>query len=104
MANKKRESVLVEALRISSGDRRKHYGHPTPNHQRIAALWNGYWEARSILKSGKRRKRTLKIKPVDVVEMMLLLKAAREMNRSQRDNWTDRAGYARVGAIITGHE
>ena len=44
------------------------------------------------------------IEPVDVVHMMILLKIARELHTSKRDNWTDIGGYARCGARIMQHE
>jgi len=97
--NSPSEGILEEALRISSTSRRESYGHPLPNHQRIAALWNGYLQSKGV-----GAVTDLTLEPADVVMMMILVKMAREMNTTTRDNFTDIAGYARVGAIIKGHE
>jgi hypothetical protein len=98
------ESILEEALRISGGARQENYGHPLANHIRIAELWNGYLRARHTNADGARVRTPLALEPVDVVHMMILLKVARELHTSKRDNWTDMAGYARCGARIGRHE
>ena len=98
------ESILTEALRVTGGDRQENYGHPLANHQRIADLWNGYLMAKQVNPDGTRVTTQLSIMPTDVVSMMILLKVARELHTSKRDNFTDLAGYARCGAQIQGHE
>ena len=98
------ESILTEALRVTGGDRNENYGHPIANHQRIADLWNGYFAARAVDVAGVRQPTQAQLEPADVVNLMILLKLARELHTSKRDNFTDIAGYARCGAQIGGHE
>jgi hypothetical protein len=90
------ESILAEALRITSGDRRKDYDHPTPNHERIAALWNAFLSIR--------KKPNSPISASEVAWMMALLKIARDAYTPKRDNYVDAAGYIRCAAIIEGYE
>jgi hypothetical protein len=98
------EGILQEAMRITGGERAENYGHPRANHERIAQLWNGYVSAKAVDKEGKLTQGCAHITAQDVVVMMILLKAARELHTSKRDNWVDMAGYARCGARIAGHE
>lgn len=98
------ESILAEALRVTAADRQDNYGHPLANHLRIAALWNGYLEARALDAEGKPKVMAADLGPMDVVSLMVLLKIARELHSTKRDNFTDMAGYARCGARIQGHE
>lgn len=104
MKTKQTESILTEAMRVTGGERQENYGHPLANHQRIADLWNGYLRARSVSVDGQHQLTQPELNPVDVVNMMMLLKVARELHTSKRDNWTDIAGYARCGARIKNHE
>ena len=99
----KPESILTEALRITGGERQENYGHPLANHARIAAVWNGYIEARSINPEGVKLPQ-IELTAVDVANMMMLLKVARGLHTPKRDNWTDIAGFARCGARIQGFE
>jgi len=101
---KKTDGILDEAIRITSGDRRKNYGHPLPNHQRIADLWNGYLRARSVNGDGKHAITQPELDAKDVVILMMLVKVARELHVTKRDNALDIAGYARCLAQIQGHE
>jgi hypothetical protein len=90
------ESILAEAIRITSGDRRRDYDHPIPNHERIADLWNSYLKLRKHPDQD--------ISPLDVATMMILLKVARAAHTPTRDTYVDIAGYARCCAIISGNE
>ena len=99
----KPESILTEALRVTGGERQENYGHPLANHRRIAELWNWYLSARDIDADGSIMEKQ-PLEPSDVVAMMILLKIARELHTTKRDNWLDIAGYARCGARIAGHE
>jgi hypothetical protein len=88
-----REDILEEALRITSGDRRRDYDHPLPNHQRIALLWNAY---EGIKPEGQRGADS----PQDVAAKMILLKLARHVFTPKRDNLVDVCGYARCIALM----
>ena len=87
---------MEEAHRITSGDRRRDYDHPTANHQRIADLWNAYLKLR--------KSPTQEISPLDAATMMILLKVARAAHTPTRDTYVDIAGYARCCAIISEYE
>ena len=84
-------SILEEAMECTSGDRRRDYAHPLPNHQRIAAYWNAHLHSVGI--EGV-------LTPADVALMMILLKVARQARTPKRDNLVDIAGYARCVAQI----
>lgn len=86
------ESVLEEAVRVTSGARRRDYDHATPNHQRIAAFWNTYLLARKNPNGV--------ITALDVATMMILLKIARACHTPTRDSYVDIAGYAKCCAQI----
>lgn len=90
------ESILDEAKRITSGDRRRDYDHPLRNHQRIADLWNAYLKLRKNPESP--------ISPRDAATMMILVKIARAAHTPTRDSFVDIAGYARIISIIEGYE
>jgi hypothetical protein len=90
------ESILDEAKRITSGERRRDYDHPLGNHQRIADLWNAYL--------GVRKDPYAPISPLDAATMMVFLKVARAAHSPTRDTYVDIAGYARCCAIIAGYE
>ena len=91
----KQKTILEAAQEIVHGPRRQAYGHPTPNHQRIADLWNGFLAGRKDASAD--------LTPTEVVLMMLLLKIARLQETPQHaDSWQDIAGYAACGAIIEG--
>ena len=74
------ESIVDEALGITSNERREHYGHPIDNHGRTAALWSVYL--------GK------EITAEDVCWMMMLMKVSRQIHMPKRDNLVDLVGYA----------
>lgn len=82
------EDVLVEALRITLGDRNAQYGPPDQDFRRTAAMW-------SALKG-------VTFEPRDVALFMVCLKLSREVHQRKRDNWVDIAGYARCGSLCSG--
>lgn len=90
------EGILDEAKRLTSTDRQIDYDHPTPNHERIAALWNTYLDIRKNPKND--------ITAADVATMMILLKIARNAFKPKADSIIDIAGYARCLAKIQGFE
>jgi hypothetical protein len=90
------ETILEEAVRITSGDRRRDYDHARPNHERIAKLWNAWLDVRKAPDSP--------ISAKDAAIMMILLKLGRYAYTPRRDSVVDIAGYARCLAQIDGFE
>lgn len=85
--------MLTEAARIID-ERGKAYGHPTPNHIRIARFWDACLADK--LAEGQ------KISPDDVVRCMIGLKLARLMETPDHvDSIQDIAGYAACLLEIT---
>lgn len=83
----KQETVLEEAARLTSGDRRRDYDHALPNHERIADGWRWYMKGKYGI--------DVPLKPDDAAWMMVMLKIARDMHSPKRDGAVDVAGYAR---------
>lgn len=83
--------VLGKAAELVAGSRQRDYGHPLPNHERIARLWTArLWE-----------KLTLEITPEEVTSLMRLAKEARLIETpGHTDSLVDIAGYAEVEAMI----
>lgn len=87
-ANKQSQTILDEAKNIISGPRRDSYGHPTPNHQAIAALWNAFLDNRRLFgMSGP-------LSPQEVATMVALLKIARlQYTPDHKDSLLDAISY-----------
>ena len=83
--------ILTEAAATVSGDRQKDYGHPRENLACIAAMWNAYLTRKTHIIHD--------LSPRDVAQMMVLLKVARDANKTKRDNLVDEAGYARAAEM-----
>ena len=81
-----RGTVLEEAAAIVDGPRQDAYGHPRDNYRRLAQMWGAYLG--------------IDITPGQAVDMMMLVKMARQANTSKRDNLVDLAGYARVAEML----
>jgi hypothetical protein len=81
------KSILAEALEIAGVDRSRDYGHPLPNHERIADIWT--------VCLGPKLAPGVRITPEDVVQCMIGMKLAREVNTHKRDNYVDICGYIR---------
>lgn len=78
------ESILQEAQTIIFGARNASYGHPRDNFKDIARLWEGYLHKYGVI-----------LEPIDVANLMILMKVARiSGNGYHRDSVTDIAGYA----------
>ena len=92
--NTSMKSILDEAIDAVSGDQRKDYGSPDVAHKKIAEFWNVYLKIRKEPESA--------ISPVDVANMMILLKLARHTETPKKDNYTDIAGYAYCASEILG--
>lgn len=85
-----KETVLEEAIRITSTDRNKHYGHPFDNFKVISEFWTTYLG--------------FEISKRDVSMMMVLLKVARDKNMPKRDNLVDGCGYFRTAEMVEERE
>lgn len=82
-----RETLLQEAIQITTSDRNKQYGDPEDNFRNIAELWIPYFKQRFGV--------PLDITPQDVAHLMILFKIARlSTNPGHRDSILDAAGYA----------
>lgn len=89
-------SILESAIAVTSGDRRRDYDSATPNHERIAKLWNAYIQSRKHPADD--------LSALDVAHLMILLKIARAIYTPTRDSYVDIAGYSRCAAQISGFE
>lgn len=84
-----RKTILDAAEKCVCRDRQDTHGRPEDSFGAIADLWTAY------LGTGQ------EIDPVDVANMMVLLKIARaKENPKHMDNWVDMAGYAACAGEI----
>lgn len=84
-----RKTILEAAEKCVCNDRQDQYGKPEDSFSAIANLWTAY------LDIGR------DITPVDVAQMMILLKVGRAKgNPAHADNWIDMAGYAACAGEI----
>lgn len=84
-----RRELLEEAADLIDGDRNVTYGSPVQNFTNIADMWTT--RLKHKMKPGE------KITAVDVADLMVLLKVARNIANTKRDNFADAAGYAACG-------
>lgn len=88
-----KEKLLEEAGRIVNGARRAAYGTPEDNFERIARLWQAYFE-----NTGRGE---ANITAADVSPMMRLMKEARLCESPQHyDSFVDIIGYTLTGAEV----
>lgn len=89
------EEICVTAAALVSGDRHKTHGDKFVNHENIARMWNAYLECKfGIVLSPT-------LSPLDVAQMMGLLKTARTcLGAHNLDDYVDQAGYAGVAGEI----
>lgn len=84
-----RKTILDAAEKCVCRDRQDTHGRPEDSFGVIADLWTAY------LGTGQ------EIDPVDVANMMILLKIGRaKENPKHQDNWVDMAGYAACAGEI----
>ena len=84
-----RKTILEAAEKCVCHDRQDTHGRPEDSFGTIADLWTAY------LDIGR------EITPVDVANMMILLKIGRaKENPKHTDNWVDMAGYAACAGEI----
>jgi hypothetical protein len=85
---KSASEMLKQGSELVVGDRDKTHGSKLKNHENIAAMWNVY------MKQKYGRSLTWKITPVDVTNMMALLKIARQLTgKYNPDDYIDGAAY-----------
>ena len=81
------------AIDLVNGERQDVYGHPLPNHRRIADFWT--------VRLSDKLKPGCVIEPYEVAAMMRLVKEARLMNtRGHEDSLIDISGYVEVERLI----
>lgn len=79
--------ICAAAAALVSGDRARTHGDKFQNHMNIATLWTAYLG--------------VPVTPLQVAQMMVLLKVARTKGGSlNRDDFVDAAGYSGVAAEI----
>lgn len=82
-----RKTILDTAEKCVCHDRQDTHGRPEDSFGDIADLWTAY--------------KGVEFAPVDVAQMMILLKIARAKgNPAHTDNWVDMAGYAACAGEI----
>ncbi len=86
------DSILLEAERLTSGDRQDDYGHPRDDFEKAAHMWT------AILTNKLRPDE--KIDAREVPLCMIAVKLARQSHRHKRDNLVDIAGYAQTAAMV----
>ncbi len=79
-------TILLDAEKITSGDRRDEYGDAYINHRHIAELLNVIlqYKLKELLTAA------------DAVDIMIMVKMARLMNGYSRNSTIDIAGYAKL--------
>lgn len=83
--------MLKAAAEAVSGDRERTHGSALQNHQNIARMWSAY-----LVNAGGQE-----IGPVDVANMMELLKVARRQSGAHNmDDYVDGAGYAAMALEV----
>jgi hypothetical protein len=81
------ESVLAEADRLVSGDRRESYGHPLDDFTRTGRMWGAILGIPDV--------------PPELVGLcMVAVKVGREINQPKRDNRVDGPGYFKCVDLI----
>lgn len=91
-----REECLVMANDCVNGTREEQYGNLEDNFEIISRFWNDYLSSVMMLRS------VHLLTPVDVANMMTLLKIARSSsNLAYGDNYIDIAGYAACAYELT---
>jgi len=93
------KEMLEQTTALVGGQRAKDYGDKTTNHERIAKLWNMWFDETRT--GGKETKLHLtpngSISAYDVAMMMLMVKIARLMHSpGHTDSHVDIAGYASI--------
>jgi hypothetical protein len=92
-------SILAEAKSAVTGARNATHGARERSFAVIAALWSSYLAGRAGVTGAAT------IKPIDVSNMMVLLKIARSIQGTPiRDHYVDMAGYAAISGELAQNE
>lgn len=95
--------ICVEAARLVGGSRAEAHGDKALNFQIIAAVWNGYWNARFISQAAPSLNAPFNAKTVG--DLMELMKVARRLTGTfNLDDYIDSAGYAACTGEIAAKE
>jgi hypothetical protein len=84
--------MILEQLEQVLGQRENNYNHPTPSFAGIADFWNAYIQNKFVKKG-----LPVILEPVDIAQMMVLMKVSRFSQKDNLDNidcLVDQAGYA----------
>lgn len=81
------ESILHQADNLIHGERRDQYGPPGEAFVVYAKMWGAYLG--------------IELTPLDVINLMLLLKVARAKNGYHADSYLDIAGYSGLAQVIS---
>lgn len=84
-----KQEILIEAVKLTTGDRNEAHGDPTENHTRIAKIWSVILEK--------------EVSAYQVALCMAGLKLARAAYKPIDDSFIDMAAYAAIaGEIVNG--
>lgn len=81
------ESILEEALRLTTGDRQSDYGHPIHDFTRTGRMWGAILGIPDV-------------SPEKVAMCMVAVKLSRECNKPKRDNRVDACGYLNCQQMV----
>jgi hypothetical protein len=88
------DDIITEAHDAVHGPRQAAYGHPHVNFERIAALWNGWLDAKGA---------GFRFAPEDTADLLILVKMTRFIESPRhRDSHVDIACYAGARARAVG--
>lgn len=84
-------SILEEAEQLIHGDRQRDYGSARESFGRIADFWTTYLGPNLVRH----------LTPLNVAQMMVLLKVSRSVTSSKRDTFVDQAAYSDLAYTLS---
>lgn len=84
-------SILEEAEHLIHGDRQRDYGSARESFSRIADFWTTYLGPNLVRH----------LTPLNVAQMMVLLKVSRSVTSSKRDTFVDQAAYSDLAYTLS---